>query len=366
MKKGKLLSFLIVLGASVGLFSCNPASGSSTSSIDLYQPWPGSMGGETDVEKSSTYAFDTLLSITTYHGETAVHDEILSLLQKLNSLFEPYEEPEQGVTSVYSINHAPGQTLTVDPLLFEALQDSEAAYEATDGYFDPLIGNVTSLYKEAFYGEGHTPYLPNQEEVASLLGKARQSKLVLEEGNKVRLEGEGAIDLGGIAKGFALDKTIEILKDNGVCDFLIQFSGSSIGLGNNPAKMDDGGTFRVRINSYVTTNSRTFDARFAGVSTSATYEQQILIGPNRYSHIVNPMTGSAIAENDLGVVIGNIESNAMLDAFSTAVCLIPSGELAELEKRIEDKGYDIGIFAMKEGTDVYLSEDFDVEGSPLS
>ena len=364
MKKGKFLSFLIVLGASVGLFSCGP--GSSGSSVSLPQPWPGTMGGELDVEKSSTFAFDTLLYVTTYHGETTVHDEIIAMLRKLDSLFDPYNEPEEGITSLYSINHSAGAEMTVDPLLYEALEEAMEAHSATDGLFDPLIGEVTAVYKEAFYGEGHDPYLPDMEEIGKLLEKADSARLVLEGGNKVRLEGDAAIDLGGIAKGFALDKTIDILKANGICDFLIQFSGSSIGLGNNPAKMNDGGTFRVKINTYVTSDSRTFDARFAGLSTSATYEQQILFGPDRYSHIINPMTGSAVAENDLGVVIGNIESNAMLDAFSTAVCLTPADALPELEKRIEGKGYDIGIFAMKEGTDVYLSEGFDVEGSPLS
>lgn len=359
MKKARVL-LTVSLGALLGLFSCESAVTSS-----LSQPWPGEMGGSLDVEQSSTFAFDTFLYITTYHGETAVHDEIIGVLQKLNSLFDPYAAPLPGVTSVYSLNNAEGQALTVDPLLYEALEDALAAEKATGGLFNPLIGKVTALYKEAFYGEGHDPYLPDMDEVTSYIEEAGESSLVLGKNYTVRIDGDAAIDLGGIAKGFALDKTIEILKKHEVCDFLIQLSGSSLGLGNNPQKMSEGGNFKVRINTYVGDSDRIFSARFAGVSTSATYEQQVLFGPDRYSHIVNPLTGSAVCPNDIGVVIGDIESNAMLDAFSTAVCLTPGDGLRALDESLNEQGYDVRLFAMKDGKDVYLSDGFDISGVEL-
>lgn len=363
MKKSSLL-LTLSLGAVLGLFSCGGTADGSSSPA-LSQPWPGEMGGNIDPEQSTTFAFDTLLYITTYHGETAVHDEIIDTLQKLDSLFDPYNAPVPGVTSVYSLNHAGGEPLAVDPLLYEALQAALEAEEATGGLFDPLIGKVTALYKEAFYGEGHEPYLPDMDEVQSFIEEASGSSLVLGENYTVQIQGGAFIDLGGIAKGFALDKTIEILKSHGVCDFLIQLSGSSIGLGNNPERMDQGGAFRVRINTYVGDNDHILSARFNGLSTSATYEQQVMFGPDRYSHIINPQTGSAVCPNDIGVVIGDIESNAMLDAFSTAVCLTPGKDLAALDESLNEKGYDVGLFAMKDGEDVYLSDGFEISGVEL-
>lgn len=347
----------------LGLFSCEGAAGSSSSSLS--QPWPGEMGGSIDLEQSATFAFDTLLYITTYHGETDVHDEIIDTLQKLDSLFDPYNAPLSGVVSVYSLNNAGGRPLTVDPLLYEALQDALEAEEATGGLFDPLIGKVTALYKEAFYGEDHDPYLPDMDEVQTYLKEAEESSLVLGDNYSVQIVGDASIDLGGIAKGFALDKTIEILKSHGVCDFLIQLSGSSLGLGNNPDRMNEGGAFKVRINTYVGDNDHILSARFNGLSTSATYEQQVMFGPDRYSHIINPQTGSAVCPNDIGVVIGDIESNAMLDAFSTVVCLTPGDELAALDESLREKGYDVRLFAMKDGKDVYLSDGFEISGVEL-
>ena len=214
MKKTSLL-LTLSLGAVLGLFSCDSQS--------LVQVSKG------------IYVFDTLVQITTYHGEEETIDEIFDLLYRLDDLFDPYNEPPSGVTSVYSLNNAEGP-LEIDPLLFEALEKAEEGKELTGGLFDPLIGKVTSLYKDAFYPESagdsdFVPALPDMDLVASYLQEAQGSRLILDSATmSAEIEGGAAIDLGGIAKGFALDKTIEILERYGIEDYMIQFSASSIGL----------------------------------------------------------------------------------------------------------------------------------------
>lgn len=348
MKKSSLL-LTLSLGAVLGLFSCDSQS--------LVQVSKG------------IYVFDTLVQITTYHGEEETIDEIFDLLYRLDDLFDPYNEPPSGVTSVYSLNNAEGP-LEIDPLLFEALEKAEEGKELTGGLFDPLIGKVTSLYKDAFYPESagdsdFVPALPDMDLVASYLQEAQGSRLILDSATmSAEIEGGAAIDLGGIAKGFALDKTIEILERYGIEDYMIQFSASSIGLGNNPKRAEDGGIFNVAINTYGGP-SRSFKAKDVCFSTSAIYEQAVTIGGKTYSHMVNPKTGSAISENDLAVVRGGKADNAILDATSTAVCLTPAAELSALEDNLSEHGYDFSFFVMKDYEDVYRSADFDVQGSTL-
>ncbi len=339
----------IALGGLLGLFSCVNGSPDDSGSAAV------------EVTTSDTFAFDTAIRIQTYHGENDVHDEIIALIQRLDSLFDPYDAPKDGLNSVYTINHADGEFVEVDQLLFDALLEANRATDITGGLFNPLIGKTTSLWKEALYGEGHAPYLPDEAEIAASIQEAAVSELVFDEASStIKIVGGAHIDLGGIAKGFALDSIIDVLERHGISDFLIQLSASSIGLGNNPRA--EGGLFNIRINTYGGPLRR-FHDKNAGLSTSATYEQQVMIGSDRYSHIVNPLTGSAIAENDLGVVRGDLHENALLDAISTAVCLTPGSQMGTLETSIEVKGIDIDLFVMKDGHDVYVSEGFDVQDS---
>lgn len=347
MKKARVL-LTVSLGALLGLFSC---------------------AKPIEVVSNGIYVFDTLIQVTTYHGEKEIHDEIFDLLYRLNDLFEPYQKPSSGITSVYSLNNADGP-LEIDPLLFEALEKAEEGKELTGGLFDPLIGKVTSLYKDSFYPEvtgdpDFIPSLPDMELVDTYLKEASESRLVLNKNDMTaQIVGDAAIDLGGIAKGFALDKTIEILKKYHISDYLVQFSASSIGLGNNPNRSDEDGIFNVSINTYGGP-ARSVKLKDVCISTSAIYEQAVTIGGVTYSHMVNPKTGSAVASNDLAVVVGGNDQNAILDAASTAACLTPATDLPALEQRLARNGYDFSFFVMRGFEDVYKTKGFDVKGSTL-
>ena len=153
--------------------------------------------------------------------------------------------------------------------------------------------------------------------IASELSKMNSTSLVFKENNVVQRVGEATIDLGGIAKGYALDKVQEYLASQNEKHYLVNAGYSSILLGE---KDTDNGYFTVGIDSRIIPNSY-LKLKNCFVSTSSITEQGVKIseeGPT-YSHIINPVTGSAINKHDAVIVvsskgyIGDVLSTSMMN-----------------------------------------------------
>jgi thiamine biosynthesis lipoprotein len=134
--------------------------------------------------------------------------------------------------------------------------------------------------------------LPPGAEIAAALSKVGYGKIALDAGARtVRFAREGVeLDPGGIGKGYAVDRMVDILRKDGVRSALVSASGSSIyALGTPP---DETG-WKVRIrdpkNEARTVTEATL--RDESMSTSGNYEKFFLAGGKLYSHIMDPRTG---------------------------------------------------------------------------
>ena len=127
------------------------------------------------------------------------------------------------------------------------------------------------------------------------------------------------LDLGGIAKGYAADEAVKVLRGWGERRVLVAVSGDLVA--------GDGRAWRIGLDSV----GATTELRQAGVSTSGDAEQYLEAGGRRYSHIVNPKTGLGLTNGVVASV--KAKSGMLADALATVVCLLGATEGRRLVRR---------------------------------
>jgi thiamine biosynthesis lipoprotein len=176
----------------------------------------------------------------------------------------------------------------VTPEVFRLLSKCMEISRESEGAFDISVGPLMKVW--GFYkGTGH---LPRKDEVARALEKVGYRKIQLDSENRtVRFTQTGVeLDPGGIGKGYAVDRMIEILKENGIASALITAGGSSIyGLGDP----NNGKGWEVKIRDPKNPRKTVTEVylKDESMSTSGSYEKFFEADGRIYSHIMDPRTG---------------------------------------------------------------------------
>jgi thiamine biosynthesis lipoprotein len=172
--------------------------------------------------------------------------------------------------------------------LFQLLSACVDYSRESDGAFDITVGPLMKVW--GFYkGSGH---LPHRAEVRGAMAAVGYRNLLLDaENHTVRFAKEGVeIDPGGIGKGYAVDKMVAVLKDDGVTSALVSASGSSIyGLGAPPNEA--GWKIKIRDPKDASKIVAEVMLHDSSLSTSGNYEKFFFAEGKMYSHIMDPRTG---------------------------------------------------------------------------
>jgi thiamine biosynthesis lipoprotein len=161
--------------------------------------------------------------------------------------------------------------------------------EATDGAFDPCLGRAVGLWDVT-----HRKTPPPAPRVQALAGRRLYRALELDawQGRPVvRFRDQDvALDLGGIAKGFGVDRAVAALRDHGIEDGLVNVGGDLYALGAS----EDGDPWRVGVRSAQdpTRLATTLTLTDMAVATSGDYEQFFRHQGEHYHHLLDPTTGS--------------------------------------------------------------------------
>jgi len=210
----------------------------------------------------------------------------------------------QNESPISMINNLAGdQTVMVDSEVFQILKEAIGYGKLTSGAFDLGIGPLTSLWD---FGQGH---IPSKDEIAAKLLLVDYRDVILNEGGEVRFGAAGmAIDLGGIAKGYAVDRAIEVLEANGVSRAMVNAGGDMRVIGR---------IWRIGIQHPREANSVLGILRLKdeAVATSGDYQRYFIKDGVRYHHIIDPRTGWP-ATDCMSVTIVAKEA-AMADALAT-------------------------------------------------
>jgi len=214
------------------------------------------------------------------------------------------------------------RAIKVSDWTYEVLKRSVEFGKLTDGAFDITVGPLVDLWRTAEKKE----VAPSEEEIAQAKAKVGFEKLELNDLNKtIRFTVEGMrLDLGGIAKGYAVDKAIEAAQKAGAMGAMVDIGGDIrcfstapqgkenwlIGLQDPHLNKDIGGRdilLRLKLVN-------------EAVATSGDYQQFVLIKGKRYSHIINRQTGTSAEGLSSVTIIADNATDA--DALATAVSVM--------------------------------------------
>ena len=208
--------------------------------------------------------------------------------------------------------------------LYQLLQTSISVSEVAKNY-NALCGSLSKKWKESLAKKE----VLSQTVIDEELNKMNLTSISFLDDNKVKRNGESEIDLGGIAKGYALDKALDYLQENELKRYLLNAGSSSILLGE---KKSDNGYFTIQLEEIP---SKFLKLKNCFISTSSISKQGVKIGDTTYSHIINPSNGSAINVNDAVIVV--TQSGYLGDALSTSIMNNTIEEIELLESTLNIK-----------------------------
>ncbi len=205
---------------------------------------------------------------------------------------------------------------TVEPHVFEVLARSLAIWHASDHAFDITVEPLVRAW--GFLGGPRR--IPSEAEQSAAFSKVGAQDVALDSAARtVRFHRRGMrVDLGGIAKGYAVDLAMRALRERGVRDALVDASGNMMSVGH-PATSP-----QWRIGLRDPHDKLGYFARVGlqgdAISTSANYEQFVTKDGKRYGHILDPRTGRP-AEGLLAVTV--VASDATTtDAWDTPLYVL--------------------------------------------
>jgi FAD:protein FMN transferase len=283
----------------------------------------------------------TWAEITLYADrETAepAMDEIYESLNKINNVcsrFNPQSELSRLNAS------AAEQPFKCSMLLWDILIESKYFYDLSEGSFDITITPLMKLW--GFYQKQNK--IPSKKEIKNALTFVGLSKVVFNSENRsVFFKKPGIqIDLGGIAKGFAVDYAYKRIKKYNIHSGVINLGGN---IRFFPAPPPGKKYYSAGIrNPFRKTEIMDGTLKLLNVSlaTSGDYEQFIVLDGKRFAHIINPKTGYPV--KDMAAVTIIAPSALACDALSTAVFINGNEFAQEIHKKFPDidimtvKGY---------------------------
>jgi thiamine biosynthesis lipoprotein len=222
---------------------------------------------------------------------------------------------------------AGGDPIPVSEDLFFVLSRSQELSRRTDGAFDVTIGPIVRLWRRA----RKIHELPDSEDLARARALVGHNNMRLDpKARAVQLLKPGMqLDLGGIAKGYAADAALAVLKRHGVTRALVA-AGGDVAVSGPPPEAEGWTVGIAPLEDPDSKPNRYLLLQDAAVSTSGDAEQYVEIDGKRYSHIVDPKTGIGLVGRISATVMARNGTTA--DGLATAVCVLgPERGLALVE-----------------------------------
>jgi len=251
------------------------------------------------------------------------------------------------------------RTIVAGSDLQRVLTAARHYYELSSGAFDITVKPVLDVYRAIFADEDRAPTPAERDAARQAVGFEHLTVT----GNEVFLSGEAAIDLGGLAKGYIIDRAVAALRRSGIHDGLVNAGGDIRAFGSN-----NGEPWRIALQNprdrtdYLAVIALTDYA----ITTSGDYERYF--DPEReYHHIIDPRTGRSATALISATIIAGRAVDA--DALSTSVFVLGPEEglalverLAGVEALLITRGREIRVSS---GLDDYLTGSLRVpDGNP--
>ena len=295
LKSITLAMVLVILSAfAISVSGCRP-------SLQRY---------EKNLEKMGTY-----VNIIIYADKNSDSQKILdsgfAKIDELSKIASNYDK-ESSVTKLNNdgfIENAPGE-------LVEIIRLSKDYNKTTMGAFDITIDPVLTLWSGGLWNESKEA---QQEKILEALNLVGSDKITIS-GSNIKFEKKGmSVTLGGIAKGYIVDKVIETLKSQGINNALVNAGGDIATLGAKP----DGGLWNVSLENPDNTSEKIVEFAFAGKSIATSGNYYRYFDPKKETaHIIDPRTGYTADKCISATIIA--ENATIADILATSVFVLGS------------------------------------------
>lgn len=257
-------------------------------------------------------------------------DKSVSEIRRIENLISEWN-PE---TQISEVNRNAGiKPVKVDAEVFALTEKGIYFSQLTDGAFDISIVAMDKIWKF----DDSMNELPSEESIRNSVKNVGYQNIILDKTNStIFLKNKGMkIGFGSIGKGYAADKTRELMKSFGVKAGIINASGDISTWGMQP----DGTPWAIGINNPFRddTIAAVLYLKENAVTTSGSYEKYAEINGKRYSHIMNPKTGYPSTGLTSVTVVG--PNATMANGFSTSIMVLGRKKGLKLIKKFPDYQY---------------------------
>jgi thiamine biosynthesis lipoprotein len=261
---------------------------------------------------AQSYVFGTLVDISIY-GESDAHasalaNQVLQDFQQLhhqlhawkNNLGHQTRQDSASelirVNTAFSTSHQP---VKISPLLTKLLSDAQALSIRSEGLFNPAIGHLISTW--GFQQDNFGVSKIDAEQIQALVkANPSMSDISLQNGEVYSKNPLIKLDLGGYAKGYALDLAVQFLRAQQVQHALINIGGNIIAIGQHGSKPWRVGIQHPRQPAAIAT----LDLHDGwAIGTSGDYQRYFMLDGKRYCHIIDPRTGYPVQHTQAVTVL---------------------------------------------------------------
>jgi len=236
--------------------------------------------------KAQRLLMGTLVEVTAVGPEDKAKNAVEAALDAVKQVEDLTSFHKQ--SQLTRVNEAAGvEPVKVDQQLLALVEKSLEIAARTHGAFDPTIGPLSNLWR---FSAGE-PHLPDRAAIASALEIVGWEKVRIDraKGTVFLPERGMALDLGGIAKGYALDRAAAAIREAGIRSALVNAGGDIVALGEK----EPGKPWRIGIQDPRSPSSiiAVAPVKDGAILTSGDYERFFTEDGKRYHHILDPKTG---------------------------------------------------------------------------
>lgn len=270
--------------------------------------------------KSKTYYdyFDTFSTLYSFADDS---DDVFSAnaeafrqeMATCHKLFDIYNS-YSGMNNIKTVNDMAGKgAVKVDGRIIDLLSFSKEMYAKTAGAVNVAMGSVLRIWHEC---REDGKKVPTEEELSLASVHCDIEKLVIDKANGTveLLDPEMSLDVGAVAKGFAIDRAASILRSRGATSYALDVGGNIYAIGEKP----DGTLFKTGVENPDGGDYPAYiDVKNGAVATSGDYQRYYTVGGVTYHHIIN---GKTLFPSNYHRSVSVYSSSAALsDALSTAI-----------------------------------------------
>lgn len=284
-----------------------------------------------EVFHQEAYVFGTRVDLSVYGtSQEQAAAAMADVLREFDRLHHAYHAWAPSELTTLNEALARGESALVSDEMAALLSGARRVAAEGDGLFDPALGGLIALW--GFHNDEFVPGEPDPDALQALLAARPRMSDVVIEGNRVSSSNPAVqIDLGGYAKGYALDRAVELLRARGIVNALVNIGGNVMALGSKGRTPWRLGIQHPREPRPLATLP-IYDGEAIG--TSGDYQRYFEIDGKRFSHLLDPRTGRpSTGTQSLTVLITPREDAGTLSDAASKAPFIAGDDWREYTRR---------------------------------